>query len=248
MSMLRLLRISWLACAIAGCSALRDPDPDLRGDGVERTCSATPVDMLAEKQRASPIGARHDLDYPLRIGLFFLPAPGNKLRAVPTLAQQNSALGAIRGMLVAKPYVEEVIIVPTPFLGHAAKETVNRIQAISQRFDFDLVALLSCSQITHEFRNLRSQGWITFVGDRVWLGDVDQAETFLSLTVIEPVSLRTLTFANGQADWGDTTSAIDDWRSPDHVRQGSFDRALDNLLSNFIGASFALEPALQRPR
>jgi rhombotail lipoprotein len=248
MKMLRVMALGWLTFTATGCSALRDPNPDLRGKGVERTCSATPVDMLSERQRASTGSVRRELHYPLRIGLFFLPAPDYKLRAVPTRTQQDNALRAIRGMLLSKPYVGEVIIVPTPFVDHGPGGPISRIQEIAHRFDFDLVALVACTQIAHEYRNLRSLGWPTFVGDQVWGGDVDQVDTFLSLTVIDPVSLGTLTFANGQADWGDTTSGLDDWRSPDYVRRGSFDRALDNLLSNFVGASYVLEPALQRAR
>lgn len=245
---LRLIALAWLTWTVAGCSALRDPDPDLRGDGMEHACSSTFQDMLNEQPRVATNTVRQPLHYPLRIGLFFLPTPENRPRAVPTLAQQNSALQAIRSMFLAKPYVEEVIIVPAHFLGQTPSEGVRRLQEISRRFNFDVVALFSCSQIAHEYRNLRPQGWITIIGDKVWQGDVDQTETFLSLTVVEPASLATLTFANGQADWGDTTSGLDDWRSPDYARRGSFDRALDNLLSNFTGASYVLEPAVQRMR
>jgi rhombotail lipoprotein len=247
MKHLRPLVIGVLICSVASCAAVRDPAVEKSTIAEERVCSAAPMDVLNDDQRAAAGTGRRALEYPLRIGLFFLSSNENSQPKVPTLSQQEAALRAIREMLVAKPYVDEVVIVPTSFVSPATSGA-TRIQQLAQRFDFDVVALLTCSQFTREFRNLRPMGWITYAGDWIWQGDVDQAETFLSLTVLDPVSLATLTFANGQADWGDTTSGLDDWRSPDYARRGSFDRALDNLLSNFIGASYVLEPAFQRIR
>src|SRR5262245_22525300 len=96
-----------LVALLAGCSALRDPEPGLRGDGMEQACSTMPLDMLSAGYRARP----------MRFGLFFLPTPKGEPRGLPTREQRAATLRAIGERLVARPYVEDVSIVPMSALG-----------------------------------------------------------------------------------------------------------------------------------
>jgi rhombotail lipoprotein len=98
---------------------------------------------------------------------------------------------------------------------------------MAQRFDFDLVALVSYEQTMYEFQNMRSLGLITIVGKDFYKVDVDQALTVIELALIEPESRAVVMRVAAGDKFGDTTTLLDDWRSQTHVRKVSFDRADD---------------------
>jgi len=218
-----------LGLCLAGCSIVRDPET--HPFETQRDRSPSLAEFLYAGQ---PVPGRYGavrFQPPIRIGITFLPQRADS-DAVPTSGQRETTLMQVREVMAALPYVSEVIVVPEYWLGNQPAEGFEKLRALARRFDFDLIAVIASDQTASDMRNFRSLGWITYFGDKLWLGDVDQARTVVELAVVEPDSRALVLRATSALTFGDSTSVLDDWRSSDFVRHRGFDEARNLLIDD----------------
>jgi rhombotail lipoprotein len=225
---MRSLVIIALAGITSGCTLVQDPAANPRA---KESARSTPLgEFLYLGKQVPREDGRAQLLLPIRIGLGFLAPTDDSTGKVPTLAQRDATVESVRQSLRSLPYVSEVAIVPAYYFGNQPGVGFEKLQDMAQRFDFDLVALVSYEQTMYEFQNMRSLGLVTMTGKDFYKVDVDQALTVIELALIEPES-RSLVMRIAAGDkFGDTTTLLDDWRSQTHVRKVSFDRAGDVFL------------------
>jgi rhombotail lipoprotein len=147
--------------------------------------------------------------------------------------------------MLSLTYVSEVIVVQEHVLGKNP-DGFERLRALGERFNFDLIAVIASDQAAFDMRNFRSLGWITYFGDKLWLGDVDQALTHVELAMVEPDSRTLVLRAASSRIFGDSTSVFDDWRSSDYVRLMSFDQARELLIDDLYQQLAALRPRVEQ--
>jgi len=210
-----------LGFCLAGCSIVRDPDPYTREPRREPSMLAA---FLSEGQETPVPDRSVVLEFPIRIGLTFLPPVGNISDAVPSAEQRTLAMTEVRDAMLSLPYVSEVVA--SDFhLEPGVAGGFEKLRELSRRFDFDLLAVLSSDQASYETQNFRSLALLTVIGADVWKGDVDKTVTSIELAIVEPESRTVVMRVASAAAFGDTTTILDDWRSSDHVRRVSFDEA-----------------------
>jgi rhombotail lipoprotein len=222
---MRWIVVATLTVIISGCTLVQDPD---KKPLATTSARSTPLgEFLYLGKQVPHDDGRAQLLLPIRIGLGFLAPTDDSTGKVPTLAQRDATIEAVRESLRSLPYVGEVAIVPAYYFGNQPGVGFEKLQDMAQRFDFDLVALVSYEQTMYEFQNMRSLGLITIVGKDFYKVDVDQALTVIELALIEPESRAVVMRVAAGDKFGDTTTLLDDWRSQTHVRKVSFDRADD---------------------
>jgi rhombotail lipoprotein len=212
-----------LACLVAGCTLVRDPQHDPLE--TQRTQSTPLADFLYEGRRVPAVDGRASLMLPIRIGLGFIAPTDDSTGKVPTIQQREATLDAVREQLRGLPYVSEVAIVPQYWFGNQPGVGFDKLKSLADHFHFDLIALVSYDQAIYEFQNMKSLDLMTVIGADLYKVDVDQALTVIDLALVEP-GTRTVVMRVAAGDrFGDTTTLLDDWRSKSYVRRTSFDRA-----------------------
>ncbi len=207
----------------AGCTLVSDPER--KPQQKDRVQSTPLADFLYQGKQVPLENGRAALLLPIRIGLAFIGSTDESTGQVPTSEQRAATLDRVRESLRALPWVSEAAIVPEYYFRQQTGAGFDKLSGLADQFDFDLVALVSYDQAIYEFQNMRSLGLITLVGKDLYKVDVDQALTVIELALVEPTS-RTVVMRVAAGDqFGDTTTLLDDWRSKQHVRRVSFDRA-----------------------
>lgn len=221
--------LALLLLLLAGCTLVQDPAAKPQA---KESARSTPLgEFLYQGRQVPGNDGRAQLLLPIRIGIGFLAPTDDSTGKVPTLAQRDATIEAVRESMRALPWVSEVAIVPAYYFGNQPGVGFEKLQDMARRFDFDLVALVSYEQTMYEFQNMRSLGLVTMIGKDLYKVDVDQALTVIELALVEPAS-RSLVMRIAAGDkFGDTTTLLDDWRSQTHVRKVSFDRANEVFLS-----------------
>jgi rhombotail lipoprotein len=237
-----------LGFCLAGCSIVRDPDPYTREARREPSTLAA---FLSEGQEMPAPDRTVDLEFPIRIGLTFLPPAGNISDAVPSADQRVIAMKEVRDAMLSLPYVSEVVASDFD-LQPGMAGGFEKLSELSRRFDFDVLAVLSSDQTSYETQNFRSLALLTVIGAGIWKGDVDKTVTSIELAIVDPQSRTVVMRVASAAVFGDTTTILDDWRSSNHVRRVSFDEARVALVHDLPKKLGELRsrldsPAVQRP-
>ena len=180
-----------------------------------------------------------ELRVPLRVGLAFLPSKAASDPAALDAAQKQVLLERIRQRFSSRKFVSEIVVVPDYYLANAAG--FAGLDGVQRLYNVDLMALVSYDQVTHTDDNKLSLGYLTIVGAYILRGSSQDTATLVDLAVIDPATRSLVLRAGGTHTWHGTSTLIDADRNSRGESAAGFDRATDEMISNFDAALAAFE-------
>jgi len=174
-------------------------------------CNTVPVDTAGRPSTGSssslvdylyPSGERPpglavdipQLTVPVRIGIAFVPGTNNSW--VITQNVKNNLLRKVKQAFKYHTVVQEIRIIPTD--GLSRKGGFRELRHVAQRYNVDLVALVSHNQIRAIRNNSLSITYLTIVGVLIIPGNSHQVSTFVDTAVFDVASAKLLFRAAGK--------------------------------------------------
>jgi rhombotail lipoprotein len=180
-----------------------------------------------------------ELHVPLRVGLAFLPSQASFGPAALDPAQKEVLLERIRERFSSRKFVSEIVIVPDYYLANA--RGFAGLDGVQRLYNVDVMALVSYDQVTHTDDNKWSLGYLTIVGAYILRGSSQDTATLVDLAVVDPATRSLVLRAGGTHAWHGTSTLIDVDRNSRGASATGFDKATDQMISNFDAALAGFE-------
>jgi rhombotail lipoprotein len=180
-----------------------------------------------------------ELHVPLRVGLAFLPSQSSSGPAALDAAQKQVLMERIRQRFSSRKFVSEIVVVPDYYLANA--RGFAGLDGVQRLYNVDLMALVSYDQVTHTDDNRLSLGYLTIVGAYILRGSTQDTATLVDLAVVDPATRSLVVRAGGTHTWHGTSTLIDADRGSREASAAGFDKATDDMISNFDAALTAFE-------
>src|SRR6202795_2194793 len=228
-----------LGVALSGCTLINHAFCGPGGASQTRNSSSL-VNFLYPDGRSLPASNTiPELHVPLRVGLAFLPSQASYGPAALDAAQKEVLLGRIRQRFSSRKFVSEIVVVPDYYLANA--RGFAGLDGVQRLYNVDLMALVSYDQVTHTDDNKWSLGYLTIVGAYILRGSTQDTATLVDLAVVDPATRSLGLRAGGTHTWHGTSTLIDADRNSRAAGAAGFDKATDEMISNFDTALTAFE-------
>ena len=217
-----------LAVSVSGCGLLERGlcDPHCHSGSSH---SSSLVEFLYPNRNAPPV---HDtvpvLHLPLRVGLAFLPSPGE---GAVDAAHQAELLERIRQRFKTRQFVREIVVIPDYYLG--GRRGFEGLEGVQRLYGVDVMALVSYDQTLHEENNQWSLGYLTIVGAYVLNGDRHDLSTLVDLAVVDPASRSLVLRAGGWDVRHGSSTLINEDRDSREASIASFSAATNQMIDHF---------------
>jgi rhombotail lipoprotein len=228
-----------MTMSLTGCAVLEGTHC-LISCGTQHRSSSSLVEYLyPDGQLPPPQNAIPQLRLPLRIGLGFLPRSSGDTGTTLDAAQREQLLERIRQHFQDRPFVAEITLVPDYYLsqsrGFASLEAVQRL------YGFDLLALVSYDQVTHQDDNRWSLGYLSVVGVYMLPGTHQDISSLIDLAVVDPATHFLVLRAGGVDTRSGQTRLIDAARDARIDGNRSFTAATDQMIGHLDTALTSFE-------
>jgi rhombotail lipoprotein len=228
-----------LGAALSGCSIINQAfcAPGCRS---QTRNSSSLVNFLYPDGKSLPAtNTIPELHVPLRVGLAFLPSQASYGPAALDATQKQVLLERIRQRFSTRKFVSEIVIVPDYYLANA--QGFAGLDGVQRLYNVDVMALVSYDQVTHTDDNRLSLGYLTIVGAYILRGSSQDTATLVDLAVVDPATRSLVLRAGGTHTWHGTSTLIDVDRNSREAGATGFDKATDEMISNFDSALAAFE-------
>lgn len=234
-----LVGLAALGAALSGC-AIIDQAFCAPGCRSEIRNSSSLVNFLYPDGKSLPAtNTIPELHVPLRVGLAFLPSQASYGPTALDAAQKQVLLERIRQRFSSRKFVSEIVVIPDYYLANA--KGFAGLDGVQRLYNVDVMALVSYDQVTHTDDNKLSLGYLTIVGAFILRGSSQDTATLVDLAVVDPATRSLVLRAGGTHSWHGTSTLIDVDRNSREASAASFDRATDQMISNFDAALATFE-------
>jgi rhombotail lipoprotein len=139
-----------------------------------------------------PHGA--SLQMPLKLGVAFIPSDHGYGGSRLGLAEEQALFDVMRAAFRDKPWVSEVRIIPSTYLGHQGFASLDQA---SRMYGVDVVALVSLDQVQHADPKWYSFTYLSILGAYVVRGEANSTHTLIDAAVFHVPSRTFLLRAPG---------------------------------------------------